>query len=54
MIPIKKEPKELYKQFNSYENCNFCRKETDTWHKKTNKPVCEVCAKSHKVIDLST
>lgn len=52
MIPIKKEPKELYKEFRCYEKCKFCRKETDTWHKKTNTPVCNICAKSHTVADL--
>ena len=52
MIPIKKEPKELYEEFKTYEKCKFCRKETDTWHEKTNTPVCKVCAKSHKVNDL--
>ena len=52
MIPIKKEPKELYKEFKAYETCKFCRKETDTWHEKTNTPICKDCAKSHKVADL--
>ena len=52
MIPIEKEPKELRIEFRIYELCNFCKKETDTWHKKTNTPVCLSCAKSHKVSEL--
>jgi hypothetical protein len=52
MIPIKKEPKELFEEFKVYEKCKFCGKETDTWHEKTNTPICKDCAKSHKVSDL--
>jgi hypothetical protein len=52
MIPIEKEPKELFKEFRVYENCKFCRKPTDTWNKKTNTPVCDPCAKTHDVCDL--
>jgi ribosomal protein L37AE/L43A len=52
MIPIKKEPKELYKEFRYYENCKFCKQPTDTWHEKTNTPVCNKCAKTHSVADL--
>ena len=52
MIPIKKESIELYKEFGCFENCKFCNKETNTWHEKTNTPVCEECAKKHKVIEL--
>ena len=52
MIPIKKEPPELYKEFRFYEKCKFCRKETDTWHEKTNIAICKTCAKTHKVSEL--
>ena len=52
MIPIKKEPNYLYQLFRSYENCKFCRKGTDTWHEKTNTPVCKECAKTHKEGEL--
>ena len=52
MIPIEKEPKELYIEFKTYEKCKFCRKETDTWHEKTNTPICKDCAKSQTVADL--
>ncbi len=52
MIPIEKEPKEFYENLRVYENCFFCAIPTDTWHKKTNKPVCEICAKVHKVSEL--
>ena len=54
MIPIKKEPKELYREFKAYEKCVFCKKQTDTWHESTNTPVCKVCAKVHKVSELKT
>jgi hypothetical protein len=52
MIPIVKEPKELYKEFKCHEKCVLCRQETDTWNLKRNKPVCNVCAKKHKVKDV--
>lgn len=53
MIPIEKEPPELYKEFRkTYESCYFCKKNTDTWHEPTNKPVCETCAKAHDVSEL--
>lgn len=51
MIPIKKEPKELYEEFGFYENCKFCNQKTDTWHEKTNTPICKDCATSHKLED---
>jgi len=52
MIPIKKEPKEFYFEFKVYERCRFCQKETDTWHKKTNTPICKDCSRSHKVSEI--
>lgn len=52
MIPIKKEPEELYKIFKRYEKCKFCRQETNTWHEKTNTPICKKCAQSHNISDL--
>lgn len=52
MIPIKKEPKELYEEFGFYEKCKFCREETDMWHEKTNTAVCKKCSKNHKVDEL--
>ncbi len=52
MIPVKKEPKELFLEFGFYEKCKFCHKPTDTWHKKTNTHICKCCAKSHTVSDL--
>lgn len=52
MIPIKKEPSYLYLLYRSYENCKFCKKGTDTWHEKTNTPVCKECAKTHKESEL--
>lgn len=53
MIPIKKEPAELYKEFKCHEECCFCEQPTDTWHEKTNNPVCEDCARKHKVAELT-
>ncbi len=51
-IPIEKESRELFKQFHCHEQCVFCNKETTTWHKETNKPVCETCAQKHDVSEL--
>lgn len=51
-IPIEKESKELYKETHCYEQCYFCKKETDTWHMGTNQPVCPLCSKEHKVSEL--
>jgi len=51
-IPIKKEDKEYFEDFRCYENCYFCGKSTDTWHEKTNNPVCGGCSKSHRVTEL--
>lgn len=52
MIPIEKEPQELIEELRVYEHCYFCDLPTDTWHLKTNQPVCKKCAKEHKVIEL--
>lgn len=46
MIPIKKEPDDIL------ERCHFCSMPTITWHENTNNPVCEKCAKVHKVSEL--
>lgn len=53
MIPIKKEPKILYKEFKCYEKCLFCNKETNTWYLKLNKPICVDCSKSKNISDLN-
>lgn len=52
MIPIKKEPAEMYKETKVYEKCIFCKKETDTWHEKTNTPACKTCAPKYLLRDL--
>ena len=52
MIPIEKEPKELYKEFKVHEVCVFCRKPTAFWNLKTNNPVCEDCSKVHNESEL--
>lgn len=49
MIPIVKEPKEMYDNLKLYEDCIFCKLPTDMWHLKTNKPICERCAKLNTV-----
>jgi hypothetical protein len=52
MIPIQKECECLHQMFRIYEKCFFCGNSTDTWHIKTNQPVCKECAKCHKVAEL--
>jgi hypothetical protein len=52
MIPTVKEPKEFYEEFRVHECCYFCKQPTDTWHWRTNQPVCTDCAKVHKVAEL--
>jgi hypothetical protein len=49
MIPLIKEPEEFYKNTHVYEHCFFCNEPTDTWHEKTNQPVCKKCSKKFKV-----
>ena len=52
MIPTKKEPDELLRERIGLENCYFCQKPTAMWHENTNNPVCQNCAKEHKVAEL--
>ena len=52
MIPVKKEPDDMYENMRVYENCHFCRQPTAMWHENTNNPVCQKCAKEHKVAEL--
>lgn len=52
MIPIIKEPEDLQERFGAIENCHFCKEPTRMWHENTNNPVCEKCAKTHKVAEL--
>jgi len=51
-IPTKMEPKDMYENFGVYEKCVFCRNTTRFWHERTNNPVCNTCAKQHKVAEL--
>ncbi len=37
---------------NTPEVCHFCKKTTRYWHENTNNPVCQECAKKHKVGEL--
>ena len=34
------------------ERCAFCKQPTRYWHMRTNNPVCEACAKKHRVGEL--
>jgi hypothetical protein len=52
MIPIVKEDKDMYENTKVYENCVFCDHPTDTWHERTNNPVCSLCSKAHKAEEL--
>jgi len=55
MIPLEKEPDWLAYALGPvplYEACHFCKRKTDTWHKRTNNPVCRRCAKDHSVSEL--
>ena len=52
MIPTVEEPKDHYEEFGFYEKCFFCEKPTKFWHWRTNQPVCNKCAKTHKVAEL--
>jgi len=48
MIPTVKETKDMYENTGVYERCYFCKQPTNTWHWRTNQPVCTDCAKTHK------
>lgn len=52
MIPTVKESKDMYLNTRVYERCYFCKVSTDTWHWRTNRPVCHNCAGKHKVSEL--
>jgi len=51
-IPLIKEPAEEIGLWGVYEVCHFCSRTTVYWHKRTNNPVCQACAKTHKVAEL--
>jgi hypothetical protein len=53
MIHVQVEPDEITREFRGLlEECYFCRSKTKHWHKPTNTPVCESCAKDHFVGDI--
>lgn len=52
MIPIEKESPDLIKEFRVYENCVFCKKQTDTWNVETNKPICNDCSVNHEIEEI--
>jgi hypothetical protein len=51
-IPTQEETKDLYDNTHILEVCVFCLKKTKFWHMRTNNPVCQICAKKHKVSEL--
>ena len=51
-IPLVEEPKEFYEETHIYERCVFCNSSTKYWNEYSNNPVCQICAKSHKVAEL--
>jgi len=51
-IPLIKEQQSASGLFDTPENCYFCKKITRMWHENTNNPVCEQCAKKHRVSEL--
>ncbi len=54
MIPLVEEPSDLFEEFRVYEKCYFkCGDTTRFWHARTNQPICKMCAKKHKVSEVS-
>lgn len=51
---IKVEMSEFPLPSNEREECIFCGKPTNYWHMKTNKPVCQGCAKIKLVVDIKS
>jgi len=52
-IPLKKEPDDFAGKFRGcVEVCHFCETPTKYWNENTNNPVCQQCAKEHKVSEL--
>jgi hypothetical protein len=51
MIEVHKEPKEMHWATRVYEKCICCKRETDTWHEPTNKPICSVCCVDITYVD---
>ena len=56
-IPIERENVEELKKWGMglekiVEGCHFCGRQTRDWHSRTNTPVCEGCASTHKVEDI--
>ena len=52
-IPLRRESdEEIREAMGIIEGCHFCDKRTRHWHHNTNNPVCEDCAKIHKVAEL--
>ena len=52
-IPLQHEDSETTKEWpRIVESCHFCRTKTRWWHENTNNPVCQKCAKEHRVAEL--
>jgi hypothetical protein len=48
VISVEEEPEDM----GILEQCFYCPKKTSTWHTKSNTPVCESCARKHRISDL--
>lgn len=52
-IKVEKESDEVFQEFGGLtEVCVFCALPTRYWHNRTNNPVCQECAPTHKVSEL--
>lgn len=52
-IPVHHEGEDVVAEFpHIIEQCHFCREQTRYWHENTNNPVCQGCAKAHRVSEL--
>lgn len=52
-IPVIREPDEEASNYGGLlESCHFCQMATRWWHENTNNPVCQQCAKKHRVSEL--
>jgi hypothetical protein len=51
-IPLVKEDAGVCAERGGLERCHFCTSQTRYWHVGTNNPVCQVCAKQHRVAEL--
>lgn len=52
-IPIELEDPRLYIETKVYEDCVFCGNSSKYWHKESNSPVCQLCATTRHVHEIS-